>query len=648
MKFPGQSSKKGTASHPSSSLRGLVVSLLILGGAALATAQTPPPPIATPRPAASGTPANGEITGTVLADDGQPLPDAQIAVTSTGGTDGLFAPPKSVNAQPNGRFRITGLRAGVYYLTAGSPGYVMPDRDDPRGRPLPYRVGANATLMLSKGGVITGTVSDVTGEPLVGVYVTAVRVRDSFGRKPPPALAQPEGYTDDRGIYRIYGLTPGAYLVAAGGVTGSGTYEISRGTLNAAPVYYPSSSAEAAVKVEVGLGQESSGIDIRVRGDAGHDVSGTLVGVSSGPDGKTMGIAVVLQRANNGAQLGATFVQEQNGQIQFAFSQVPDGEYELIAETWQREGGAGSMPQRITVKGADLANVRLNLAAFGSIGGRLVLEADATLRERAECAATGRPATVEEFSFELRRTKFVEAFGFDAWTNRGGAVPDEKGNFLSAGMRAGTYWPQLDFPDDRHYLRSVTRSGPAGKPVNALGNGLVLGGGEKITGLTVTISDGAAGLKGRLALPEAKPGSTGASPTLPGATPNASPALPPNTLVHLIPAEPTAADDILRYREIEVGADGAFALANLAPGKYWLYAEVLPFGYRAGEAQLGGTPPGSFARTNPPEVRAPGAWDAATRLKLRRAAEAANVSLELQPCQRVTDYVFRFNPASTK
>lgn len=602
------SSTRGFVINPAASLRGLIILLLICGGAGLVAGQVPPPPMATPRTAAATAPANGEITGTVLADDGQPLPDAQIALTSTGG-DGIFAPPRSVNAQPNGRFRITGLRTGVYHLTAVSPGYVMPDRDDPRGRPVPYRVGANATLMLSKGGVITGTVTDVTGEPLVGVQVTAVRVRDSFGRKPPLALAVPDGSTDDRGVYRIYGLPPGAYLVAAGSVAGAGMYEINRDSLNAAPVYYPSSSAEAAVKVEVGLGQESTGIDIRVRGDAGHDVSGTVIGATRAPDGKAMGLVVVLQRANNGPQLGATFVQEQNGQVAFSFSHVPDGEFELIAETFQRDSGAGSMPQRVTVKGADLSGVRLNLAAFGSIGGRLVLEADPALRDRAECAAAGRPATIEEFSFELRRAKFVEPFGFDAWTNRGGSVPDEQGNFQNPGMRAGTYWPRIDFPDDRHYLRSVTRPGPGGKPVNALGNGLVLGGGEKITGLTVTIVDGAAGLKGRLALPENSTAAAGVAP-----------ALPPRSLVHLIPAEPTAAEDVVRYREIEVGADGAFALANLAPGKYWLYAEAMPAGAAADSS------------------RTAAAWEPVTRLKLRRAAETANVSVELKPCQQLVDF----------
>jgi hypothetical protein len=37
----------------------------------------------------------------------------------------------------------------------------------------------------------------------------------------------------------------------------------------------------------------------------------------------------------------------------------------------------------------------------------------------------------------------------------------------------------------------------------------------------------------------------------------------------------------------------------------------------------------------------PAAWDGIERAKLRRAAEAANLLIELQPCQRVVDYLLK-------
>ena len=44
----------------------------------------------------------------------------------------------------------------------------------------------------------------------------------------------------------------------------------------------------------------------------------------------------------------------------------------------------------------------------------------------------------------------------------------------------------------------------------------------------------------------------------------------------------------------------------------------------------------------------PAAWDADSRARLRREAEAASLTLDLQPCQRVTDYALRYPHAPGK
>jgi hypothetical protein len=101
--------------------------------------------------------------------------------------------------------------------------------------------------------------------------------------------------------------------------------------------------------------------------------------------------------------------------------------------------------------------------------------------------------------------------------------------------------------------------------------------------------------------------------------------LPARLRIHLIPAEARAADEALRYAEAYARSDGSFLLSNLAPGKYWLIARAAPDDDTSG-----------------PPV-APIAWDANERAKLRREAMAAKHEIELQPCGRVKDYVFRFD-----
>ena len=52
--------------------------------------------------------------------------------------------------------------------------------------------------------------------------------------------------------------------------------------------------------------------------------------------------------------------------------------------------------------------------------------------------------------------------------------------------------------------------------------------------------------------------------------------LPAKLVVHLVPAEPASADDVLRYAEVVAGRHGAFEFKNIAPGKYRLTARVAP------------------------------------------------------------------------
>jgi hypothetical protein len=129
-----------------------------------------------------------------------------------------------------------------------------------------------------------------------------------------------------------------------------------------------------------------------------------------------------------------------------------------------------------------------------------------------------------------------------------------------------------------------------------------------LTGLVVNVAGGAASLRGRLAAAtegESLPGQGGLR-------------------VHLVPAERAQADNVLRYGEATVLSGGAFSFRNLAPGRYFLIA-------RPADREAAGD-----------AAPRPLAWDAATRAQLRLEAEAANVSLELAPCQRATDFVLRY------
>ncbi len=318
----------------------------------------------------------GVITGRVVTEDGAGAPNVPVtlsAVTSEPRATTGVRQEQAVTDE-DGNFKFTGLAPRVYNLGVfGAKGYVsQPLTASERSRGRYYRAGDHVTITLIRGGVITGKVTTSTGEPMIGVQVSVVMVKDFEGN---PVMQQFGGRarsTDDRGVYRLYGLPPGTYVV------------LTRGNLSSSPIsphdgytstYHPSSPRETAAEVTVASGGEAVGVDIRFRGERGHTVSGVVTGGGELAQ-PLVGVSVTLINASTGFFAGSGFVREGEGQNGFAISGVADGEYEIIA----RRTGTGdfarmaSPPRRVTVKGADAGGIELRLAPLASISGKVIVE----------------------------------------------------------------------------------------------------------------------------------------------------------------------------------------------------------------------------------------------------------------------------------
>ena len=219
----------------------------------------------------NASPRTGAISGRVVNENGQPIPHAAIFVSAP--MDPMQSRMSATDDR--GNFQVSGLDALIYTLSASAPTYVITPRD-PEALPSYYRIGDSVTISLIKGGVITGTVTSPTGEPLVQAGVRAILIRDANGKAPSPGRFAIDRPTDDRGVYRIYGLPAGTYLVSAGG---RGTYGFSNNPYDTdAPTYAPSSARDTAAEVIVRAGGEETTVDIRYRGEPGHAVSGVVSG----------------------------------------------------------------------------------------------------------------------------------------------------------------------------------------------------------------------------------------------------------------------------------------------------------------------------------------------------------------------------------
>ncbi len=560
---------------------------------------------ATGRPKASPNP-KGVITGRITA-DGRPLAGARVFVSPvTGGRSDQQAMP----SDEEGAFNVTGLQPGSYSVMTLTPDYVSPS-DLPRLRI--YRTGDNVTINLVKTGAITGRVTDEFGEPIAGVQVVAQKLRTPEGQpdfdSAALSLSLPESKTDDRGVYRIFGLEPGVYVVYLNVFSFLGmSFGHSRGEPS---VYHPSSTRNEAAEVTVPSGGETGGVDIRLRAMRGHSISGAIKGEMDGGSFNNAVIIKLLRAADKEPVMISSLIGWKN----FSLSGVEDGVYDLIAIRGNGGGmilGAGgrefstSIPRRVTVNGADVSGIDVKLLKPGSIEGRVVIEPS----EQSGACRNEDDFSIGQILLNARRDEktpgaFATLSSLDLPAGMAIAAPGDEGAFVLKNIEPGRVRIETDLPAKDWYIRAITRA-TSPKPIDISRSGVTLKQGEKITGIEMTIAHSAASLSGKIV------------PITEGAQ------LPKRLRVHLIPAETAAADYLLRYAEAPVRGDGSFDFKHMAPGKYLLHTRQL------GEKEA-----------NDGKAR-PVAWVAIERAKLRREAEAAKNEIELKACQRVNDYVLRW------
>lgn len=574
--------------------------------------------------AVNDAPKPGSIKGRVVDGEDQPIPNVPVMAFPIGqrGAGRIVGPGQSSQATTDdeGNFQISGLMPSSYSIQSSAPGYVSMIPQDESGAGV-WHIGEVANIRLVKGGVITGRVLDLSGEPMTGINVSAIRIGDVEGEDDFVTVAG--GFTrpwrtDDTGAYRIYGLPPGTYVVRAGG-SNNGPPNGASPFRGDAPTYYPSSARGNAVPVAIQPGQEATGIDIQYRGEKGRTISGKVVGQSeNGGRFGGGGVQVSLTLAGTDTVIASGFqIARGRGANSdgFALQGIPDGEYEIIARGNGFDNDSVSIPRRVSVRGVDVNGIELTLSPLGLLNGRVVLEKSpsAEAAVKAESSATvcqsPRRSRVEEILLtpERETAGAHTASAIERLLPVRSAVPTVAGEFTLRDLTAGRWRINTQLPDENWYVRAISLNAPAVKTVRKTSSptsspttspvqaGINLKSGEKVSGLTIAVAEGAAGLKGKL-------------------VPASGVKLAGKTLVHLIPVEKEAADDLLRYAQTMAGKDGQFSFRHLAPGRYYLLSAKIT------------------------DAAQPVALDNAKRIALRRAAEAAGIVVELQPCQRLTDY----------
>jgi hypothetical protein len=375
---------------------------------------------------ATPTVGTASISGIVVDDESEPKPVRRALVTLTGAD---LHPNRGVITDDNGRFTIEHLPAGAFTLTATKAAFVTSVYGAKRaGRPgtaIVVRAGEAATnisVRLWRGAVVSGTVRDVNGEPVPAIPVNAMRSHDFTSEL--FTLTNNGGLTNERGEFRIYGLEPGSYVIAAkpspgggGPLTSMSEAEVdaaleairtrsaaavarpaagastsaSEHSFDFAPVFYPGTSVAGDAKpIVLSAGQEVGSIDLTLLRVPTATVSGIVIR----PDGvPAAGASLQIVSASDSGvsttlEVRLETTTDRTGA--FVVPQVTPGDYDVVVRapatpppSPSPNGGMVSpFPQgpqlwghtTIAVAGTDLSNLQIPLAAGLTLSGRIQVE----------------------------------------------------------------------------------------------------------------------------------------------------------------------------------------------------------------------------------------------------------------------------------
>ena len=319
------------------------------------------------------------IRGLVTAaDTNSPVRRAQVRATSPETRSARLS-----TTDADGRFELKDLPAGRWTISATKGGFVAQQFGQRHPfeavEPIELKDGQrfSASFTLSRGSVITGRVSDEFGDPITGARVQVLRSQMQQGRRRLAPIAN-NAQTDDTGAFRVFGLAPGEYYVAAN--LQAAPQDSSDNPVTYAPTYFPGTgNITDAQRIPVTLGTEQSGINFVLQPVRAVRVSGTLVDSNGAPSQAILNLTSAGFGDEGGLQMGNPTRVLPDGT--FTILNVVPGDYVLTA-TGRAAGNSTpevtSMP--ITVGNEDLAGVSVATSKGGSIRGTVIADNNAKVQ----------------------------------------------------------------------------------------------------------------------------------------------------------------------------------------------------------------------------------------------------------------------------
>lgn len=448
----------------------------------------------------------------------------------------------SARSDQDGNYRIGNVPRGTYQIGPSSLEFSVTDNQQ---RVLILTEGESVDAIdfaLVRGGVITGKVTVSGDQPLIEALISyTVERTDDMGNQ--SSRTESRIQTDDRGIYRLFGLGPGKYKLSASRNVRTGFGQPARFL----PTYYPATTDPLkATIIEVTEGSELTGIDINVAVNENSTekfaVKGRIIEVNDQP---VANVRLRLEQQigpHSTSYLDVPSTSDEKGE--FSFEDIAPGQYGVIVEPSPNNSlRADRLPFVVTDE--DVTGLVIKAVRTASVSGVVVVE-----------------GTTDKVPLLQRGRLFLYSYSSNR-DSRGASATAQvnaDGSFQMSGLNEGFNNVSLGARFDGPLGLSISRIERDGVVQNG---GIDVRDGENITGVRVFLkySNG----------------------TIRGVVKTANGELPRNAQVAVWLGETEADARSFRTSPV-VDARGHFIIEGVPDGTYEINASVMLPGSRTGAA----------------------------------------------------------------
>lgn len=481
----------------------------------------------------------GTISGKVTV-SGKSIPGAQILVLDS--FDVRNGRVAKVETDIDGQYKVTLPKPGNYKVIPLISGFTF------TSEPGSLRGGIAVTLAkgdeitgidfsLKSGGVITGRILSFDNKPIGNTSIKLQRIEPD-GKKTPiypinPVLVR----TDDRGIYRIYGISPGKYLVSVGIKPDASSATFGVGKTYIPLTYFPNTTQEESAHIiEVKEGKENTNIDITAqRPEKSFRITGKVIDAVTGKP--IIGIGVVYGKYTSTENAGTLFSNlKTNARGEFQINGLTTGNYYVMGSNNSKVEALKdfySDKARFTISDNDVNNLEVKLHKGTTVSGTLVID------------KLNNPTSTPNLSTLSLSASNIK----DPYSDESSTRPNGDGSFILRGLAPGEFIFDLSSSNQDPGIRIINI-----ETQNGVTNSLTITGEEQVNGVRILAAYGSATIRG-----EVKIDGT----------------LPKNGYMTVIGTREGETTDTASYN-VSVDTQGRFTINNAVAGTYDLTLVYYP------------------------------------------------------------------------